>query len=450
MSPVNTEIPALERAAYQRAARTILMSPIVTEVWPNAEALPLVRRWAAPLGEDLAQLFGYRLEMSPVTARLIRVHDRFDSSQPATTPGATSRTFDRRRYAYLALALGVLGRSGTQLALSELAERVTGETARIDGLELLPERAADRAAFVDAVAWLEARGALRLADGSARRWVDDPSAGEALYDIDRDVVRALYRPSRVLQHLRSATDLLVRGEGVSRDTVRADIGQRVRRALVENPVVYYDDLPPEAHGTLRNATAATEVADLTGLVVERRAEGVALLDVSGQFSDRRFPGTGTVAQVAFLLINRIADRVLDPDEAELRSFTRPSGRTSELAQSLDAALPRAELLDDDEPMLGGADRPEADGPPPVTYPLLENGWLRSTLTELLETYGSTFAAAMAADPERLLRSATALLTDLQLVVPVDGGVLALPLLARYRNAVFNVNKRTKSAGLFDV
>ena len=37
-----------------------------------------------------------------------------------------------------------------------------------------------------------------------------------------------------------------------------------------------------------------------------------------------------------------------------------------------------------------------------------------------------------------------------MVVRVPGGVLALPLLARYRNAVMDVRKRTDEGGLFDV
>ena len=110
----------------------------------------------------------------------------------------------------------MLGRSGLQISLSELAERVTAEAARIDGLELSAEDKKDRAAFVDAVGWLQTRGAVRLADGNARRWADDPTAGEALYDIDRDVLRAVYRPTRVLQHLSSVGELLHRPDAASR------------------------------------------------------------------------------------------------------------------------------------------------------------------------------------------------------------------------------------------
>jgi hypothetical protein len=37
-----------------------------------------------------------------------------------------------------------------------------------------------------------------------------------------------------------------------------------------------------------------------------------------------------------------------------------------------------------------------------------------------------------------------------MVATVPGGVLALPLLARYRNAVMDVRKRTNEGGLFDL
>jgi len=460
-----TEVSALERAAYQKAARTILNSPLITEIYPNTEALPLVRRWAAPLREELADLFDYRLELTPTTARLVRTRDTLDASQPATAGAAADRPFDRRRYAYLALSLAVLGRSGTQIALSELAERVAAEAERIDGLDLNPEKAADRGAFVDAAAWLEARGAIRLADGNARRWVDDPSAGEALYDVDRDVLRALYRPSRVLQHISSVSALLERPEGVSRDTRRREAAQRVRRALVEQPVVYYRALEPADRTMLRSGAGVDlDVAQLTGMAVERRAEGVALLDVSGMFSDRRFPGGGTVAQVALLLANRIADRVLDPDALPLAQLTVPEPGSARLVLALDQSMPRTDLMveldqgapepapadTDSTANTDGAEQDAEIASGATSYPLVEDGWLRGTITELLDSYGATFGAVWVADPDRLLAAAVQVLTDLTMVARVPGGLLALPLLARYRNAVVSIRQRPSAAGLFDL
>ncbi|WP_280181653.1 DUF2398 family protein, partial [Nocardia farcinica] len=150
-------IGSLELDNYQRAARVILANHVVTRSYPDRVALSLIRRWATELREDLAELFGYRLEVTETTARLFPVLDELDPGRPART--VTERVFDRRRYAYLALALAALGRAGDQITLSELAEQVSAYAAEIDGLELAPDRAADRDAFVDAVGWLAARGA---------------------------------------------------------------------------------------------------------------------------------------------------------------------------------------------------------------------------------------------------------------------------------------------------
>ncbi|MGH3904837.1 MAG: DUF2398 family protein [Pseudonocardiaceae bacterium] len=315
---------------------------------------------------------------------------------------------------------------------------------------------------MDAVAWLQTRGALRLADGSARRWADDPNSGEALYDIDRDVAHALYRPTRVLQHLRSVTSMLARRTATSRDTRRREAGHRARRAWVERPVVYYADLDRDTANIVRGPHAVADVTRLTGLPAERRAEGIAILDTSGAFSDRRFPGTGTVAQAALLLIGEIADRLDDVDAPPPARMATPGNPGDALVSSVDAGLPipgvLADLAEPDEPPAGGDpddldDHPTQDEPGPTgthEYPLIENGWLRATMGELLTRYGSAFAAQWRADPERLLAAALDLLAELRMVATVEGGVLALPLLARYRNAVVEVRRRKAEPTLFDV
>lgn len=435
-------IPQFELASYQRAARTLLVNPLITESYPDERALPLVRRWADELASDLSETFGYRLELSATTARLVRVVDHLNAAQAART--STDRPFDRRRYAYLALTLAALGRAGTQLSLSELADTVAADAGRIDGLGLSTEKPGDRNAFVDAVAWLEIRGALRLADGSARRWADDPHAGEALYDIDRDVVFAIYRPARVLQHIPSVAALLTTSTAGSRDTRRREVGRHARRALVEQPVVYYAESSVEVANVLRNGNAVADVERITGLAVERRAEGVALLDTAGSFTDRRFPGAGTVAQTALLLVGEIADRLESPDAPEPVRLVPPSRHR--LTAEVDAGLPRAgvfrELVDDEV-----ADTADEAG---LSCPLIEAGWLATTMSRLVERYGATFAAQWRADPPRLLEAAVGLLTELRMLEPVEGGVLALPLLARYRNVVVEVRKRKAEPTLFDM
>lgn len=442
-------VSEFELAAYQRAARTLLAHPLITETYPDAEALPLIRRWAEQLRADLDSVLGYRLELTPATARLVRVLDELDATQPARS--ATDRPFDRRRYAYLALTLAVLSRAGTQLALSELADAVAADAGRIDGLGLSTERAADRAAFVDAVGWLETRGALRLADGSARRWADDPSAGEALYDIDRDVVNAVFRPRRVVQHLPSVTgllgDALSSANGTGRDARRRDAGRRARRALVERPVVYYADVDDDVRNILRRPDAVRDIEQLTGLRAERRAEGICVLDTSGRLSDLRFPAGGTVAQAALLLIGEIADRIADPDAPGLTELTAPDDRQCVLAAAVDAGLPQRGVVADEEP--ANLD-PPSPGDERPRYPLLPDAWLDTTMAGLVSRYGMTFAAAWRADPTRLRLAALELLGSLGMVVRVPGGILALPLLARYRNVVVQIRRRKAEPSLFDL
>ncbi|NUR60695.1 MAG: TIGR02678 family protein, partial [Catenulispora sp.] len=338
---VAADVGPLELAEYQKAVRLILRNPLITGVHPDTGALPLIRRWADQLRRDLPEVLGYRLVTTADTARLVRVQDELDATQPALT--RAGRPFDRRRYAYLVLALAALGRSGTQITLSELAETVCADAARADGLGMDTERKADRDAFVDAVAFLEARGALRTADGSASAWAGDPEKAEALYDIDREVVGAVYQPSRVLQHLRSVTELLAAdaapaGFARGAHTQRRAAARRARRLVLEQPVAYYADIDESLHGQLRAGALAEDLERLTGLVVERRAEGVALIDTSGRLSDARFPAGGTVAQAALLLAAKIAEQADRTDVERLPAATAAE-RLAARAARIDAALP---------------------------------------------------------------------------------------------------------------
>ncbi len=140
----------------------------------------------------------------------------------------------------------------------------------------------------------------------------------------------------------------------------------------------------------------------------------------------------------------------------------PGNPGDALVSSVDAGLPisgvLADLAEPHEPPAGGDpddldEHPTQDEPGPARaheYPLIENGWLRATMGELLTRYGSAFAAQWRADPDRLLAAVLDLLAELRMVAPVEGGVLVLPLLARYRNVVVEVRRRKAEPTLFDV
>ncbi|MFB7723863.1 TIGR02678 family protein [Nocardia sp. NPDC056100] len=454
-------IDSLALDNYQRAARVVLANHLITRSYPDRIALPLIRRWATELREDLAELFGYRLEVTESTARLFPVLDSLDAGRPART--AADRLFDRRRYAYLALALAALGRAGDQITLSELADQVASYTERVDGLDLAADRAGDRDAFVDAVGWLAARGAVTLADGDAGGWASDPEAGEALYDIDRSVVFALFRPPRALQHLQSVTGLLGEeaGGGDTRSPAMALASRAVRRALVEQPVVYADDLAEPHRSLLAQEKLVHEVELVTGLKAERRAEGVALIDSSGRLSDVRFPGTGTLAQVALLLAGEIADLVLDLDNPVAR-IPRPERPRADLADQLDTAIPVttvfAPLADTVDIFAAEQDSDDEDAEPEIPdYPFIESAWIRDTVRMLTGRYGATFAAQWQADVPGLTVEVVGLLERLRLIERVDttasgspapddlgSGLLILPALARYRGAIVTIRTRAET------
>jgi uncharacterized protein (TIGR02678 family) len=478
---VAADVGPLELAEYQQAARLVLRHPLITVSYPDRTALPLARKWARQLRTDFAEVLGYTLVSTGETVRLRRMQDTLDSTRPALT--RARRPFDRRRYAYLVLTLSALGRSGRQIALSELADAVAAEAGRIDGLGMDTGRKADRDAFVDAVAWLEARGALRMADGSAAEWVNDPERAEALYDIDREIVAAVYAPSRVLQHLSSVTELL---NGTDRDgpaqginAQRRRSARRARRLVLEHPVVYYADVDPGLRGQLRSAALTEDLERLTGLALERRAEGVALVNTGQRLSDLAFPGTGTVAQAALLLCARIAGH-LQRNRARMEHLPAATAaeRLAEAARRIDSALPdRGRVADLLLPVGGledagdsgaaavipaparvggartsgagtyGAGTSSADAETEtavdVTYPFLSDTWLRAELRRLVDEFGSGMAEKQVADPGGLLGDALGLLASAGLVARVDGGVLVLPLLARYRSVTAQLKEPAK-------
>jgi uncharacterized protein (TIGR02678 family) len=460
---VAADVSPLELAEYQKAARLVLRHPLITASYPDSSALPLVRRWTGQLRTDFGEVLGYTLLSRGDTIRLRRTQDTLDGTRPAVT--RARRPFDRRRYAYLVLALSALGRSGAQIALSELADAVAADAGRMDGVGMDTGRKPDRDSFVDAVAWLEARGALRMADGSAVEWVNDPERAEALYDIDRQVVGAIYAPSRVLQHLNSVTELLDGpGGGLAGGTApaqglaaqRRGNARRARRLVLEHPVIYYADVDGELRGQLRSAGLAEDIERLTGLGLERRAEGVALISAGQRFTDVAFPSTGTVAQAALLLCARIAG-YLRHHSARIERLPAATAaeRVAEAARRIDAALPDrgrvADLLAGEALLAGQEGRPgtgdagsssgsaeQDDSAAEAAYPFLSEAWLRTELRKLVEDFGAGMAEKQAADPGHLLAEAVRLLASMGLVAKVDGGVLVLPLLARYRSVTAQI------------
>ena len=279
--------------------------------------------------------------------RLSRRLDALDPTQSAIFSSRSGRPFDRRRLAYLCLVLASFQRSRVEISLADLVRAFTPAANAIDGLGFDPTVTAHKAAVVDVLDWLADRGALRLSDGSLEAWARDTERGDALYDIDHDICAALFRPARPVQHLTSAAGLLDSTfVSAKRGAQREAAAQRAARALLEYPVVYYAQVEPEIAEALRQPGVAENLARLTGLAVERRAEGIMLADAGGRFTDRPFPGRGgAVNRAAGLLLAKIADLIEDPDET-LAALPVPAEAEDQrdLLARIDSALPAAGVV----------------------------------------------------------------------------------------------------------
>jgi uncharacterized protein (TIGR02678 family) len=282
----------------RRAIRALLAAPLLL---PESDEFALVRRHAEWLRTWFGTFLGYRLVVEAGFARLFK---------PGLGPGRgrplerSTGTFTPRMYAYLALTSAVLLTCPEQVLLSQLVADVRAAAVEA-GIELgdaqrPAERRALGAAFRQMVAW----SAIREDQGTVAGYADDDQA-EALLTVDRDIVVHLManppgRSSSPAEFIVQAADP---GQGGSR--------HRVRRRLCEEPVLYIDDLTATDRVWLRREQRRDERSylDYLGLQTELRAEGAALLDPDDSLSDVSFPGNGTVAQAALLLVGALVERL---------------------------------------------------------------------------------------------------------------------------------------------
>lgn len=441
--PAARGVAPSDLGSYQHAVRLVLTNDLITASRPRAGVLAAVLRWADLMSRDFDELLGYTLIATAHQVRLIRRLDTVDATQRSVFASRSGRPFDRRRLAYLCLVLAVFQRSRIEISLADLVRAFTPAANAIEGLGFEATITEHKRAVVDVLDWLAHHDALRLSDGSAENWARDTDRGDALYDIDHDICTALFRPARPIQHLSGAHGLLdVADISAKRSAQREAAARRARRLLLEYPVAYYAALDSETSAALRNTELADNLARLTGLVIDRRAEGVMLADPTGRFTDQPFPGRGgAVNRTAGLLLAKIADLLEDPDDG--RAVTRlpvPSEDDDQarLLGRIDAGRPVPAAGEPAARLSSGsssrADDPALGSPAPLEAPFIEQTRLAGMLAGLYTDFGpASFTAQWQHDPDGLLGAALQLLDDLRLIRCLRGGALILPAAARYRN-----------------
>lgn len=289
-------------AERQDALRLLLRHPLITADGPHAEGFRLVRRHRDDLTREVRQVLGYRLVVEAGFARLYKAGLGEGRGRPLRR--ASGAPFSPRTYTYLALCCSVLLTGRQQVLLSALVEQV--RTAATEaGVELGTDNQADRRALVAALRQLVGWGVLVEDDGTVGAFGDDAEA-EALLFVRRDLVRHLLAvPLREVEHPNELVRL------AADPGVGAGARHRVRRLLVEEPAVLAHDVDEESWAWLRQSQRreASIFADLFGLELEIRAEGVAAIDPRDQLTDEPFPRGGTLGQAALLAISAFAARL---------------------------------------------------------------------------------------------------------------------------------------------
>jgi hypothetical protein len=228
-------------------------------------------------------------------------------------------------------------------------------------------------------------------------------------------------------------------------------------------VLYYATLDAETAAALRGTELADNLARLTGLVVERRAEGVMLIDPTGRFTDQPFPGRGgAVNRTAGLLLAKIADVLEDPDDGPaLTRIPVPSAADDlrDLLERIDTGMADADsgawagaAAADGAAIGGAAAGGAAVGADPLEVPFVDRSRMERMLDELYEHFGpASFTVQWQYDRRGLLDAATRLLDDLRLLRLMPGGAAILPAAARYRNitAALPDGSRRDGQGMFD-
>src|SRR6185436_13123309 len=82
------------------------------------------------------------------------------------------------------------------------------------------------------------------------------------------------------------------------------IRSRLVRTLLDDPVLYFQDLNDEERSYLEKhrGPLLREICEATGLIAEVRREGIALVDDAGDLTDLKLPERNNDGQLSLLLL----------------------------------------------------------------------------------------------------------------------------------------------------
>ncbi len=300
-----------EAEERERALRALLMRPLMPTGDP---ALELVRRHADYLRDWFGREAGWNLQVERQCARLYKRAAAMDDA----TRGLAD--FDRDGYVLLCLACAMLERAESQITLRALGERLLEAAADPEltacGFVFTLEGARERRLLVRVCRLLLDLGVLMRVAGDEEGYVNQ--SGDVLYDVHRRVLARLPAGTRGASLIAmTQADLDFNGRLAalldeyvpdSPDGRRMALRHRLARRLLDDPVVYHDELTPEELEYLvsQRGPLAHRLAQATGLTAEVRVEGLALVDADGELTDQHLPAVGTEAHATLLVAEHLA------------------------------------------------------------------------------------------------------------------------------------------------
>jgi uncharacterized protein (TIGR02678 family) len=323
-------IPDEHEAQIRHAVRTLLTRPLLLAGDRDEQAFRLVRTHAAELRSWFDRETGWRLHVDAHGARLFKTSSNPDDTRPARDRGQAP--FGRRRYVLLCLSLAILERSESQITLGRLAEQLLVAAAEPDiattGITFYLDRRDERSDLVAVARLLLDWGVVRRVAGDEDAYLGQ--VGDVLYDVDRRVIASLLAgtvgPSTVdAATIEERLSALVAEPRPDTEELRnRALRHALTRKLLEEPVVYYDDLSADELAYLRSQRGQIvgRITDLTGLVAEIRAEGIAMVDPDDELTDARMPAEGTQSHLTLKLAEFVASRSDGVRVSELRERAR--------------------------------------------------------------------------------------------------------------------------------
>ncbi|WP_432094744.1 TIGR02678 family protein [Streptomyces sp. bgisy100] len=316
-TPLAEVLDGQHAADLRKAARALLKEPLLLSRGRDADEFRLVRRHASELREWFDRNTGWALQVDAETARLRKSPGTStDPTHPAREATRAGAPFTRRRYVLLCLALAALERGESQIALGRLADQVVLDAAdphlAAAGIQFTLDRRDERLDLAAVVRLLLALGVLRRVAGDEEAYVS--GSGDVLYDVERRVLAGLLAARRGPSTVQADTfegriAELVAETALDSDELRFRAMRRtLTRRLLDDPVLYYDELGDAELGylTRQRGFLTARITELTGLVPEVRAEGIAMVDPDDDLTDLRMPEQGTYGHITLLLAEHLA------------------------------------------------------------------------------------------------------------------------------------------------